>query len=107
MLDDVLNLALHSPHEAVLRAALLMIAAALFMMLAIRMAMSLVSNARVNARKNGLLTLQSAKRSHFWRASCVARSTSPYRRKYSPEKCARCLRMLLRRRIKSLRFQVE
>ena len=51
MLDDVVNLAFHSPYEAAVRAALLMIAAALFTMLAIRLAMSLVSVARVKARK--------------------------------------------------------
>ncbi len=51
MLDDVLNLALHSPHEAAFRAALFMIAAGLLNMLAIRLAKSLVSIARVKARK--------------------------------------------------------
>lgn len=51
MLDDVLKLAIHLPHEAAFRVALLMIAAALFIMPAIRLAMSLLSIARVKARK--------------------------------------------------------
>lgn len=51
MLDSVLKLALHSPYEAALRIGLLMIAVALFTMLVVRLAMSLVSIARVKARK--------------------------------------------------------
>jgi hypothetical protein len=51
MLDDISRVAFHSPYEAAFRAALLMIAVALFIMLAIRLAMSFASIARVKARK--------------------------------------------------------
>ena len=51
MLDSILKLTLHSPYEAALRIGLLMIAVALFTMLVVRLAMSLVSISRAKARK--------------------------------------------------------
>jgi len=55
MLDNVLNFALHSPYEQALRVGLFLIAACLLTMLAIRLAMSLVSVGRVKARKQWMV----------------------------------------------------
>ena len=55
MPDSVLNFPLHSSYQAALRVGLLIIAVALFLMIVVRITMSVASIARVKARKEWMI----------------------------------------------------
>jgi len=60
MLDNTLNFALHSPYEQALRLGLFLVAGCLITMIAIRLAISLISVTRVKARKQWMVEAPAA-----------------------------------------------